>query len=262
MTARRAKQIIYGVLYLIILVGIVAGIRFAFFRPVASCFDGIQDQGETGIDCGGPCAKVCIPADLSVVTVLGEVSVFNPIPQHYTLLAQVANTNSEFGTADLNYQFDLYDASGTLVQSVPGETFIYGGEVKYLVVPNIAANDVIDHAALAIATSTDWAPSSSMGLVPQFGNPLAIMGSTVASSSAAAQGILTVTGRLTDSDPSVFTNILVVAVFYDSYGNPIGASETTLDSIAPNQTENFSVAYPAVPNIDPAFTKAYAYALR
>ena len=24
--------------------------------PIATCFDGVQNQGETGIDCGGPCA--------------------------------------------------------------------------------------------------------------------------------------------------------------------------------------------------------------
>lgn len=264
MTARRAKQIVYGAFYLIVLAGIVAGIRFLFFRPVASCFDGVQDQGEAGVDCGGPCAKVCIPANLSTVTVLGAVNVFNPIPQHYTLLAQIANANAEFGLENLNYEFDLYDASGTLVQSVPGETFIYGGEVKYLTAPNIAVGAAVDYATLALApvATSSWTPSSTMGLVPQFGNPLAITGSAVASSSAAAQGMLTVTGRITDSDPSAFANILVVAVFYDSYGNPVGASQTTLDAIAPNQTENFSVAYPAAPNIDPARTLVYAYALR
>ncbi len=25
------------------------------------CSDGIQDQGETGVDCGGPCSKACPP---------------------------------------------------------------------------------------------------------------------------------------------------------------------------------------------------------
>ena len=25
-------------------------------KPTATCYDGIQNQGEEGIDCGGPCA--------------------------------------------------------------------------------------------------------------------------------------------------------------------------------------------------------------
>ncbi|MBK7389722.1 MAG: hypothetical protein IPI23_11835 [Bacteroidetes bacterium] len=32
--------------------------------PTATCSDGIQNQGETGIDCGGPCAA-CPTATLS-----------------------------------------------------------------------------------------------------------------------------------------------------------------------------------------------------
>src|SRR5208283_2039556 len=27
--------------------------------PVPTCTDGIQNQGETGIDCGGPCPNAC-----------------------------------------------------------------------------------------------------------------------------------------------------------------------------------------------------------
>ncbi len=36
--------------------------------PVATCTDGIQNQGETGIDCGGPCAacNVCVTCVSSV----------------------------------------------------------------------------------------------------------------------------------------------------------------------------------------------------
>ncbi len=274
MTMRRAKQLIYGTLYLIILAGIVWGVRTLFFRPVASCFDGLQDQGEAGVDCGGPCAKLCTPAAFADIAVLGNVSVFNPyphlssLPQHYAVLARVANPNAEFGTENFSYTFNLYDAAGNLLQSLPGQSFIYAGEVKYLIAPNVAVGGVVDHATLAVAplATSSWTPTSSMGTVPQFGNPLAITGSSVSSSTApgggAGAGMLAVTGRITDADASVFANILIVAIFYDDAGNPVGASETTLDGIVPNQTENFSVAYPAVPGIVPALTKAYAYALR
>ena len=28
-------------------------------KPVPDCFDGIQNQGELGVDCGGPCLETC-----------------------------------------------------------------------------------------------------------------------------------------------------------------------------------------------------------
>ena len=100
----------------------------------------------------------------------------------------------------------------------------------------------------------------AMGAVPQLvnppGAPLPITGVTVTSST------VTVTGQVIDGDVAAFHHILVVAVFYDANGDPVGASQTVLDSIVPSQAESFSVSYPAVPNVDPALTKAFAYALR
>jgi hypothetical protein len=34
----------------------------------ATCFDGIKNENETGIDCGGPCKKKC-----SLITLMGSV---------------------------------------------------------------------------------------------------------------------------------------------------------------------------------------------
>ncbi len=254
MDVRTAKQAIYGALFLIIVVGIIAGVYFSFFRVTASCFDGIQNQGETGIDCGGPCATVCAPANLHDI-VVGSVQSFASGPGHTTFLAEVENHNTGFAIRSFGYEFILYDASGNAIATVSGQSFIYAGEVKYIVLPNEATSAPVDHASLVIQNPA-WTPAATLGLVPQFGNPLTITGGTVSSSTA------TVTGRITDGDVSSFTNILIVAIFYGVDGNPVGASQTELDAIAPNQTESFSVMYPAVPNMDPSLTKAYAYALR
>ncbi len=61
---------------------------------------------------------------------------------------------------------------------------------------------------------------------------------------------------------AAFSHILVVAVFYGANGVPMGASQTVIDSIAPNETRDFSVVYPATPGLDPSLTKAFAYVLR
>ncbi len=253
MTARRAKQIIYGALYLVIWVGIFAGIYYGFVRVTPSCFNKIQDQGETGVDCGGPCATACT-SNLQNIA-LGDLKTFVSGPGHDTFLARVENHNVDFGSKIFNYSFDLYDASGTVLLSVPGQSFIYPGEVKYLLLPNFEIPVSMDHASL-VMQNPEWAPSSTVGAVPQFGNPLTITGNTMTSST------VTVTGEITDSDSSAFANILIVAVFYDANGFQVGASQAELNAITPNQTENFSVSYPVVTNLNPLLTKAFAYALR
>ena len=252
------KQVIYGVLYLVVFVGVALGIYFLFFHTAPSCFDGAQNQGETGVDCGGPCAKVCVPATLPEI-VVGNVRVFASSPGHYTFLAEVENHNTGFASPNFAYAFDLYDASGTLIGLVPGQSFIYASEVKYLLTPNVSVATTVHHAVLVMG-STTWTAGAAMGLVPQFGNsrgaPLPVTGTTISSST------IVVTGQVADSDSTAFTNVLVVAIFYDGDGNPVGASQTVLDAIAPNQTEDFSVTYPVAPSIVPSLTKVFAYALR
>ena len=67
----------------------------------------------------------------------------------------------------LNYEIDLYDASGALIESLPEQSFIYPTQTKYLVVPNVAVQQSVDHATLAI-TSAEWTASSTLGAIPQF----------------------------------------------------------------------------------------------
>ena len=56
MQSRFLKQFIYGVLYLGILSGLSYGV-YAFVVRQPNCTDGRQNQGESGIDCGGPCTS-------------------------------------------------------------------------------------------------------------------------------------------------------------------------------------------------------------
>jgi hypothetical protein len=256
MDLRRAKQVIYGAFYLIVVIGIIAGARFLFFRPAPSCFDHVQNEGEQGVDCGGPCAKVCIPANLQDITTL-NMTTFVSNPGQYTFLAQVANANPGFAAESFNYSFDLYDASGALIQSVPGQSFLYSGEVKYLLVPGLLLASPPANASLTI-TNVSWVPAGTLGSVPDFNNENqpTVTGVTISSSTIA------VSGELTDDDVADFTNVLVIAVFKDANGNAVGASQTIIDNIVPGQTQNFTVMYPATPIIDSALTQLYAYALR
>lgn len=260
MDARRSKQLIYGGLYLAILAGIAAGVYFSFFRVAPSCFDHAQNQGEAGVDCGGPCAAVCIPSTLQQISTVGSVNIFDAfpamssLPRHYTFLAGVANLNAGFAARSFGYRFDLYDASGTLLQSVPGNSFIYAGQTKYLVAANVAVNAIVDHATLAIL-SADWVPGQALGVVPQF--PVQNLGQDPLSSST-----ILVNGAVTDQDVSSFLNILIVAIFYDAQNIPRGASQTMVDAIGPGETARFSVVYPETPGIDPSRTAFFAYGLR
>ena len=254
MDARRAKQLIYGTLYGLVLLGIIAGAYFSFFRVAPSCFDNVQNQNETGVDCGGSCPNACVPSDAKSISVR-EVRTFTSSEGHVTALGQIADTSSDFAARGFDYTFTLYDASSNIVQTVSGHSFIYAGEVKYLLAPNVSVANPVDRAVLAIS-NVDWVTASALGIVPQFGNSPSVAGNTVSSST------VTVDGQLIDRDFATFTDILIIAILKSTDGREIGASQTKIDRIAPNETANFSVSYPAIPGLDPSLTQLYAYTRR
>ena len=59
MIKRTVKQIVIIIFFLAIV--FVIGFLFykVFLEHSPTCFDGIQNQGEIGIDCEGPCEKIC-----------------------------------------------------------------------------------------------------------------------------------------------------------------------------------------------------------
>src|SRR5512146_1909068 len=150
MSPRRAKQIIYGVFYGIVWLLIFFGVYFLFFSP-------------RGAQPSTPVAPTASP-----LAATGGVTVFESTSGHYTFLAKLSNPNTDFAGKAVDYSFDIYsDASGTLIESIPGQSFIYANEIKYLVLPNQVLNRAVDHAALSIK-GVDWVWAAGLGRPPQF----------------------------------------------------------------------------------------------
>lgn len=255
MPSRRIKQFVYGLVFIIVIVLVIIAFYAFFLKPASSCFDGIKNGGEQGIDCGGPCAKLCLPTGTQPISEIGAVDVFTPLAGHVTLLAQVVNPNANFAASVFDYTFNLYDSAGNILGTIPGTSFIYADQTKYLVVPNQAVSGTVDHATLVIAPPA-WIPAATLGSVPQF------MFQNVAASSPAS-GTLAISGTVIDQDAASFSNLGIVAILKNSTGLPVGVSVTELDSISPNQPANFSVTYPiALQAINPAAIGLDAYGVR
>ena len=252
--SRIVKQVIYGGIYLCIFFGIVACIYFSYLKPAPTCFDNIQNQGEQGIDCGGPCSKICTPTDIQPITV-GDLSTFATSPNHVTFLASLTNANQDFAARSFDYRFDLHDATGTVIQSFSGQSFIYAGEIKFLILPNMEVSSSVSSSVTLTAINPEWIKGSDFGSAPQFvfrNKETKIMSSST----------IGVSGTVTNEDVGAFSKITIIAIFKNAEGSPIGASQTELDNIAANGTYDFSVMYPSVQNVDLAATEVEAYGIR
>lgn len=254
MDRRLRKQMLYGTFYVCVLLIIVIGFYFLFLQPAPSCFDNVQNQGELGIDCGGPCAEICLPQGLKQIEQVDRISAFEPDSAHVSLLVRVNNPNIDYASKNFTYTFALYDNQNKLVKSFSGDSYIYGGEVKYLFLPNLAlSRSSFDRTELSIKT-TEWIPAT------QFKGPPQILAQSVRTSISGND--LTVDGQVVNSDTSVFPKVLIIAVFRGQYDQSAGVSQTEIENLVPNETRQFSIFYPAIENVDLSGTKLFIYAQR
>jgi hypothetical protein len=245
MSTRRAKQIIYGAFYVVLWILFFAAIYFVFVRPF---------EAPPAVACT---PSTCAPTSTAPIAP-GAVVTFVTSPGHYTFLAQVSNQSANYGAQVLDYSIDLEDSSGTVLQSIPAQSFIYPAQSKYLAVLNQTVAQPFVQAALAI-TGVSWIPSSTIGAIPS----VAAGGFALQNvQSASASTTVSVGGQLVNTGVASYEQAFVMVIFNDPSGDPIGVSQTELDNVVAGKTNTFSVIYPEEPNLNPALNQILVYAIR
>ncbi|MDP2934549.1 MAG: hypothetical protein Q8N59_02185 [bacterium] len=133
------KQIIIVVIFLLIIAAIVVGSYF-IFRPKskATCIDGIKNQGEERVDCGGPCnpcEKQREPLEIIYQKAIPTVE------NNFDLVVGVRNPNNNWGAKSVGYTLNIYSEQGENIVSKQGSFYIIPQEDKYIVEPKISLSD-------------------------------------------------------------------------------------------------------------------------
>ncbi len=251
MPRRIKKQLAYGSIFLLIILGIGLWIYWASL-PAPSCTNGIKDRNETGADCGGVCTRACVPSDISKLEA-PDLQVFHPIPGMASVLAEVRNSNSGWAAERAPFILNFYDADSNLLGSVSNETFLYASELKYISLywQDPKAESVAK--AEIVLGDPHWVPSA------EFSQPqISIQSRSVGESG----NQLEVSGKIASGDTLPLRQIEVLAVFYDRYGLPAGVSRTVIPSVSPGAFRDFSILHPALAGLDPNKTQLFAYGQR
>jgi hypothetical protein len=109
---RLRKQIIYGLIIFLIFFLISFFIFLKIRGPVvATCFDDKQNQGEEGIDCGGPCP----PCELKTAEPLKIYPTKYLIYSNsFDILGILENPNKNLAVENVEYYFEVYDLYNNL----------------------------------------------------------------------------------------------------------------------------------------------------
>jgi len=228
---RKRRILIISGIILAILIALIF-IRVENTKKV-TCFDGLQNGTETGIDCGGECAKVC-QEEINNLVVWWErpFKVANGV---YNTIAYVENQNLYSGIQKLNYEFRLYDKDNVLVsQPIQGETFIEANKRSAVFESGITTGDNEAYTAFFhINSLQNWTRVNQ-----DYSYNLFTIGEPVLTNQDTAPKLSAVVRNESFIN---FTDVPVVAILYNNEDNAIASSQTFIDIL--NQGTESQVFY-------------------
>ncbi len=223
---RRRNTILFAIGSLIVLI-LAIPLYFKYANKAPTCFDDIQNQGEEGIDCGGPCALLCADDTHPPLTVFSRL--FKIGYGTYSALALVENPNQKTYSYELDYEFRVYDSNNVLLFTVPGKTFVPPGRVFPVYEHSILTGNREASKITFNITNTD----TMQWLKGTYNEPNIdvknISNQTVDTRSR-------ITADIYNNEVYPLKNVPVVVVVYDKDNNAREASETVIDYLSPGDS--------------------------
>lgn len=208
------RQLLFALVILIILGGAGFFLYITFLYIPPSCSDGVQNQDEGGVDCGGACLKLCAAPN---VTPLWARAV-EAAPGVYHAVSLVRNPDTG-AAGTVRYTALLFDEENILIASRNGTLFMTPGEVVPLFVPNIPTGERIPSRTFIDIEPGPWqraerAESTVRVLDWDFQDEAARLTARVENYGALNVG-----------------EVIVTALLYNASGTLIGASQTRFPSL-------------------------------
>ena len=214
---RMRLMIIAGILAVVLV--LAGGIAFAVIYKTPTCTDRTQNQGEAGVDCGGPCTYLCTAQVQSPNIIF--VRSLSLRGGRTDVVASIQNPNTKAGAKHAPYTIELYGTDAVLIGRVTGTIDLPAGKTVPLFVRAAAQGSTVDHAFISFNPSTiSWSESSSVYVLPR-----------VSDSTLAVSDSPRVTTTLSNETYDPMLGVRAVAVVYDEMGTVIAASETVVPAL-------------------------------
>jgi len=215
---------------------ILALIAFAvyvliFFKP-PSCFDGLQNGIEEGIDCGGTCELVC-PFQATEPNILWSRA-FKISDGIYNIIGLIENPNFDV-KLDGVYKFEAYNKDNILIEEVFGDVTLYPAQKKPVFEATVVTGfQDISKVFLKMVGENTWTKSEQL-----------------------EQTVFVTSRSLSDqeSEPKLEVslvnrgivpkrNLSITAVLYNASGNVVQSSQTFLEYIERDSTASVFYTWP------------------
>ncbi|KND50249.1 MAG: hypothetical protein AB202_04025 [Parcubacteria bacterium C7867-007] len=215
----RRRSIVYAVIGSVIgVLLIIVGISIFYDTP--TCMDKKQNQDETGIDCGGPCARACV-ADVKDAQVRFARAV-SPAPTRTDVIAYVENPNANAYARGVRATVELYDVQRALLATRTVTFNLPAGAVLPIFVQGMLTSDIpVAQTFFTIdESSTQWTRTTIKPLFPSVKDVQWRTGDQPR-----------VTATVVNPVAEILTNTQLIATVFDANNEAIAASRTLVGSL-------------------------------
>jgi hypothetical protein len=244
---RTIKRLVIILVYLIIF-GFIGTGSYFLFRTKPTCADKIQNQGEAGVDCGGPCAACAQMPKAENLGVI-EKAIIPGGSGKYDALVKIVNPNSQLGAANFDYSFNLLDGAGKIIAKSEGSNFILPGQTKYILAFNISPDTKPESLDFEIS-SFNW------NLFSEFEEPdITVYAKEFNLASGGESGFARLTAKMRNQSGFDFHEISAAAVIRGGDGTPIAVNETNFNDVRVNEEREVNFSWSSPFAIDPVTAK-------
>lgn len=223
------RRIIIVTIISLVVVALAALALIATLHETPSCTDGVQNQDEAGIDCGGSCAYLCVAAQQAPTTLFTRA--LTQAPGRTDIIAAVLNKNFSAAAKDARYTLTLYGDDLTVLATregtldLPPAASAEGGRTLVYVPALFSGTARVKSASLTVDTaSIHWFDfSEDSRIIPTVGNFTLTRETTMPRISAV----------LSNPSTQTLANVKTFVVVYDAAGNVLAASQTVVTAISP-----------------------------
>jgi hypothetical protein len=204
---------------IILIIGLPA---FLLLYKAPTCFDGKQNQGEQGIDCGGPCVKLCPSAFFPPEVIWTKAE---PVaPGLYNVAAYVVNNNLSGAAYNVAYNMQLFDDQGVLITYKDSTMTIPPHRNTLAFQGSVSTEKRIPAKAIITIDPPQWIKEND-----ELGN-LVIVDKKYSEDKDSSS--LQVTLQNTAVTP--YNDLSIYVVLYDVNGNAVDFSKTVVNSVPAN----------------------------
>lgn len=239
METRSLKKFFYTIFYIILFLFVI-GTIVTFFIPNPTCTDGKQNQGEMGVDCGGPCLEKCseeIAQQDAQDLIIEETQIVTTSSGRWDAVASVKNPNQSYGSGNLVYTFTFLDAQGEVLKTVRESSYILPFQERYFMTLEVDIEGKPDRVDFSIEEISWERFREYEAPVLRVSNK---QFSVLSSSPDYAQAI----GLVINDSPYDFETVDAQVVARDASGKIIAIGYTDMQTVVSGERREFIVVWP------------------